>query len=335
MEFNKKYYIVCIHLKNMKNVGISLLCIGLLFLSGLSGCLTQRRDDQNTFVRTLIHDGIERTYRIHIPPGFEEGYEGSLLFVLHGGGGTAESMEEYITRKQFNKLSDQEGFIVVYPQGYEKHWNDGRKNASWQNNSRIIDDVDFLSTLIDLCVDEFELDGEKVFLCGISNGAQMSYRMACEQSERIAGIAGVVSSISEDLNEICCPMRPLSIFLTLGTDDPLVPYDGGEIILFNKTYGWVISANETVDFWVTHNGCNTTPVVSYLADIDPRDGVIVRSQEYKQGDEGTRVLVYTMIGGGHTWSGGPQYLSKSIIGNTCRDYDQSQVIWEFFKGNPL
>jgi polyhydroxybutyrate depolymerase len=130
-------------------------------------------------------------------------------------------------------------------------------------------------------------------------------------------------------------MRPLSIFLTLGTDDPLVPYDGGEIILFNKTYGWVISANETVDFWVTHNGCNTTPVVSYLADIDPRDGVIVRSQEYKQGDEGTRVLVYTMIGGGHTWSGGPQYISKSIIGNTCRDYDQSQVIWEFFKGNPL
>ena len=296
----------------------------------LSGCIKFRRDDKNTQVRTIMFDGIERSYRIHIPPGFENGCEGSLIFVLHGGGGTAEGMENYLTKKTFNRLSDQYGFIVIYPDGYDKHWNDGRKNVSWQNENISIDDVGFLTTLIDNTIDELDLDPNRVFFCGISNGGRMSYRMACEKTEKIAGIAAVVASLSEDLIAMCSPKTSIPVFIIAGTDDPLVPYDGGEIVIFNKTYGNVISFNETVDFWISNNNCDTTPIVEYLPDNDPNDSVIVRSEEYLNGDNDSKVLFYEMQGGGHIWPGGPQYYPEWLIGKTCGDIDANEEILNFF-----
>ncbi len=310
---------------------IVLLVGSIMLIGALTGCISQRRNDPHTQMRTIFFDGIERSFRIHIPPNVKEQYNCPLLFVLHGGGGTAEGMEEYLTGKQFNRLSETEGFIVVYPQGYENHWNDGRKNTSWQYQNITIDDVGFLTTLINTCCDEFNIDTKKVYFCGISNGAHMCYRMACERTEKIAGIATVVGSMSEDLIALCSPHTTIPIFITTGTDDPLVPYEGGEITLFNKTYGWVISANETILYWVHHNTCDTKPVIDYLTDLDPTDNVTVRTEEYLNGDNNSKVLVYIMLGGGHTWSGGPQYLNESIIGHTCYDYDACKSIWDFFK----
>jgi Tol biopolymer transport system component len=205
--------------------------------------------------------------------------------------------------------------------------------VSWNKNNNSIDDVGFLSTIIDNCINEFELDSDKVYFCGISNGGQMSYRMACEKTNKIAGIAAVVSSMSEDLFSICLPDTTIPVFITSGTDDPLVPYDGGDIVLFNKKYGKALSFNQTVDFWVKHNNCSTEPVISYLADIDPNDGVRVRTEKYENADNETKVLHFIMEGGGHTWSGGPQYFSQSIIGKTCYDYDACESIWNFFQLN--
>jgi polyhydroxybutyrate depolymerase len=309
---------------------IATITIIIILLSTTTGCISWRRDDPNTHIRTITFDGIERSYRIHIPLGFEKGYEGSLLFVLHGGGGTAEGMENYLTNKTFNKLSDKHGFIVIYPDGYEKHWNDGRKNVSWQDENITIDDVGFLTRLIDDTVNEFSLDPNRVFFCGISNGGQMSYRMACEKTDRIAGIAAVVSSMSVDLISKCSPKNPIPVFIISGTDDPLVPYDGGEIVLFNKAYGEVISYNETIDYWVSNNNCDAIPNVVYLPDNDPNDQVSIRSEEYLYGDNGSKVLHYIMEGGGHIWPGGPQYFSERIIGKTCRDIDANNEIWAFF-----
>ena len=300
----------------------------LFFLSiFFSGCIRWERDDKNTQVRKIMYDGVERSYRIHIPPGFEKGYEGSLLFVLHGGGGTAEGMEKYLTNKTFNRMSDTQGFIVIYPDGYEKHWNDGRRNVSWNNS---MDDVGFLSTLIDTTVNEFHLDPHRVFFCGISNGGQMSYRMACEKTDKIAGIASVVSSMSEDLISLCSPTTSIPVFIICGTNDPLVPYDGGEIMLFNKTYGRVVSVNQTVQYWVSHNHCDTIPTIDYLPDKDSTDDVIIRSEEYGNGENDSKVLLYVMKGGGHTWPGGPQYFPERVIGKTCGDIDAGVAIVNFF-----
>jgi polyhydroxybutyrate depolymerase len=316
----------------MKKMVVPCMILVILTSSSLlSGCLFKRWDDPNTTVRSLLYDGIERSYRLHIPPGFDEDNEGALLFVLHGGGGTARGMENYLTRRGFNRLSDEQGFIVVYPDGFEKHWNDGRKNVSWQEGNVTIDDVGFLCTLIDMLLVEFDLDAERVFCCGISNGGQMSYRLACERTDKLAGIATVVSSLSEDLVAGCEPSGPLPVFMTVGTDDPLVPFEGGEIQLFNNTYGQVISVNETVDYWVTNNDCDDNPVISYLPDPDPTDGVRVRTELYGNGDNETQVLLYVMEGGGHTWPGGPQYFRESIIGKTCYDFDACEAIWKFFQ----
>ncbi len=314
----------------MKKISIAIILMLILATIVFSGCI-ERRDDPYTEVRYIIHNGIERSYRIHIPPSFEKNGEGALVFVLHGGGGTAEGMENYLTKGGFNKLSNENGFIVVYPDGFEKHWNDGRKNVSWSENNEKIDDVDFFSTLIDQLTEEFNLDSNKVFFTGISNGGQMSYRVACELTDKIAGIAPVVSSLSEDLLEICSPAEPISVFIIAGTDDPLVPYEGGEITLFNKKYGKVISIPDTVQYRVTNNQISTEPDISYLPDNDPNDGCIVRCEKYTGGLDSSKVIFYSIEGGGHTWPNGPQYFSKSIIGKVCKDFDANIVIWDFFK----
>jgi polyhydroxybutyrate depolymerase len=130
--------------------------------------------------------GLERIYRIHIPPSYDKARLSPLLIALHGGGGTGKKMEK-LTLGGFNKLSDREGFIVVYPDGIEKHWNDGRENVSYRAHREKVDDVGFLSALIDALMKERNIDRNLVYVTGISNGAMMSFRLACELSQKITG----------------------------------------------------------------------------------------------------------------------------------------------------
>ena len=295
-------------------VFISLLC---------TGC-TQRDSVPHTEVRSIVHDGRTRSYRIHVPTNTDK--FSALLLVLHGGGGTAKHMEEELTKKRFNTLSDTHKFVVVYPDGIENRWNDGRT----QNNPVThIDDVGFLTKIIDDITHEFDIDTGRVFVTGISNGGQMSYRLACERTEKIAAIAPVVSSLHEDLYHTCTPLQPISVFIIAGTEDPLVPYDGGDITLLKKKYGTVVSMNDAVTFWVTHNNCSPNPVVSVLPDTDP-DGCIVTRKEYTHGDNNTHVLFYSIEGGGHTWPSGGKYLTETIVGKICYDFNACEHIWDFF-----
>lgn len=296
----------------------------ILFSLSLMGCLRRKNDDPNTEIRTLVHDSITRSYRIHVPPDTEE-YTG-LLLVLHGGSGTAEHMEKELTQEGFNTISDEQKFVVVYPDGIEKRWNDGR---TINNPVQHIDDVGFLSVLIDNITDEFHIDAKLVFMTGISNGGQMSYKMACEKPEKIRGIAAVVSSIHERLYLNCSPSEPIPVFIIAGTQDPLVPYEGGEIRIFNQSFGMVRSMNETVQFWVQHNNCSQEPIIDTIADIDPTDGCIVTTYEYLGGDQNSTVLFYSIDGGGHTWPNGGRYLTESLVGRICYDFDACRHICDF------
>src|SRR4030042_58972 len=175
---------------------IGILCIFPVFLTG---CTYKIPEDPNTFTRTIMVNGLERTYRIHIPPDLPEGSTPALLFVLHGGGGTGEGMERTLTRGVFNILADQQNFLVVYPDGVEKNWNDGRKNVSDPAHQQNIDDVGYFTILIENLSDEFSIDPHRIFTTGISNGAMMSYRLACEIPEKIAAIAPVAGALPIDL----------------------------------------------------------------------------------------------------------------------------------------
>ena len=303
-----------------------LLCAGLFDLS----CQNAIAGQESRPGDSIIFAGLERTYRIHMPPSYDKSTPLPLLIALHGGGGSGEKTEE-LTLRGFNRLSDKEGFIVVYPDGIEKHWNDGRENVKYRAHREKIDDVGFIAALIDHLAKQYNLDIKRVYATGISNGAMMSFRLGCELSEKIAAIAPVAGSMPENLPARCSPSRSISILIISNTEDPLVPWGGGEIRFGRQKFGKVLSVPESVKFWATHNQCSSPPNITWEPDKDPKDGTRVGKELYNQCRENSEVILYAIEGGGHTWPGGHQYLPAWIIGKTSRDIDVNEVIWDFFK----
>jgi polyhydroxybutyrate depolymerase len=230
-----------------------------------------------------------------------------------------------------NKLSDREGFIVVYPDGIEKHWNDGRENVSYRAHREKVDDVGFISALIDDLAEKRNIDRNRVYVTGISNGAMMSFRLACELSQKITAIAPVAGAMPENLPSRCSPSSKIPVLMISNTDDRLVPWEGGDIRFGRKTFGRALSVPETVKYWVNNNQCSSPPAISMEPDRDPKDGTRVRQEAYGPCEEGAWVVLYAIEGGGHTWPGGHQYLPAWIIGKTSRDIDANDVIWDFLK----
>lgn len=297
-----------------------LLAFSLAIIAALSisGCL-------NT--GSIVWDGVERTYLIHVPPPYNETKSMPLVIVLHGGLGTGKRMVK-LTQRGFNTLADKEGFIVVYPDGIEEKWNDGRDERYSQT-----DDVGFISALIDHVAQTLNIDRSRVYVAGISNGAHMSMRLVRELSNKIAAVAAIAYSMQEKYASVPVSEQPISVLVMTGTEDPLVPWTGGETPDPNGTrmLGKILSVPTTVEVLVAHNQCSTTPNVTWEPDIDPRDGTRVRKEVYGGGSEGAEVILYAIKGGGHTWPGGRQYLPEIIIGKTSRDIDANEVIWNFFK----
>jgi polyhydroxybutyrate depolymerase len=282
----------------------------------------------------INHDNLKRTYHIHMPSISNESKQMPLVIVLHGRGGTGAAMV-IVTRKDFDNLADRDGFFAVYPDGIELNWNDGRmdEEANDRAHRENIDDVGFISALIDTMIYDYDIDPQRVYITGISNGAIMAYRLACELSDKIAAIAPVDGNIPHMLYNECNPVCPVSLLAINNVNDPLVPYEGGNIYgsIRKINLGKVLSVDESVGFWVKRNNCIPDPVVTEMPDVDPDDGTRVTKKEYMDGTDGTEVILYSVDGGGHTWPGGFQYLPAWIIGKTCRDINASEVIWSFFK----
>lgn len=275
----------------------------------------------------LTHDGRERTYALYTPPHPTDSMP--LLIALHGGGGRGSGMI-HITYGGFNRLAEQESFVVAYPDGVDKRWNDGRGLREWRAHRENVDDVGFIAALIERLCAEQPIDRRRVYVTGISNGGMMAYRLACELSERIAAIAPVAAALPVHLSS-CAPAHAMPVILLNGTDDPLIPYGGGQIRAAGKTLGPVLSADDTVGFWLTRNGCGASPTSTGVIDVDPSDGLRVRRTLYGGCDQGAEVAFYSVEGGGHTWPGGLQYFPQAVIGPTSNDVDACQVIWDFCK----
>lgn len=158
----------------------------------------------------------------------------------------------------------------------------------------------------------------------------MSYRLACELSDLIAGIAPVTANLSSDLYEICEPENVTDILVILGTDDPLMPYDGGDVGIFGIERGNVLSAEGTLQFWVDRFHCSEHFSIVDYPNSALFDGTHITQVDYELCVDSTRISLMTIHGGGHTWASGWQYLSRRVIGKTSRDIDASDVIWEFF-----
>ncbi len=308
-----------------------LIVIVLLILSASALIIFRYRTTNCENSESITVDGLERTYCIY-PASHNETTPVPLLIALHGGGGTGAGMIR-LTGGGFNDLADEEGFVVVYPDAVEGNWNDGRGLDRYRSQREDIDDVGFISALIDKIASERPIDLNRVYVTGISNGALMSFRLACELSDRIAAIAPVDGSMLANFSTQCSPTEPVPVLMMNGIDDPLVPWEGGQIHFGDLDLGEVLSVNDSVNFWVHHNNCSENATSTWEPDRDPDDGTRVYREEYGNGTDDSEVILYAVEGGGHTWPGGVQYLPEATVGKTSYDIDANQVIWSFFKNH--
>ncbi|MBN2864162.1 MAG: hypothetical protein JXN62_13425 [Bacteroidales bacterium] len=307
-----------------------------LFIRTLSGIsrISFPVPGKNDVSFSLVHDKLKRKFILHKPASNDKSSKLPLVIVLHGRGVSARSMI-FLTRNGFNKLADKDGFTVIYPDGIGQNWNDGRMDEETDDRAHKenIDDVGFISELIDYMITDHNTDQKRVYVTGISNGAIMSYRLACELSHKIAAIAPVDGNIPYLLLPDCKPSYPVSVLAINNSDDPLVPYNGGDIYghFHRVKLGKVLSVDESIQFWVKVNKCSVIPVKAEEPDKDPADGTRVEKKLYRNGIDGSEVVLYTVEGGGHTWPGGFQYLPVWMIGKTSRDIDACEIIWSFFR----
>lgn len=260
----------------------------LLFLS----CSGIARSQQLSFQ----HNGILRECTYHLPNGYSGSDAYALVLNLHGFGSNGFQQQVY---SGMNLVADVEGFVVAYPEGISNTWNVALDDG--------IDDVGFLSALIDTLAGRFSIDTTRVYATGMSMGGFMSHRLACQLENKIAAIASVTGLLAYFP---CEPSRPVPVMQIHGTDDPVVPYS---------------SVPMTMAHWTEHNGCPSEPVTTEVPDTDTTDGCTATLAIYSPCNGGVETILYTINGGEHTWPG-----STFIIGITNQDFIASEVIWEFF-----
>ena len=258
-----------------------------------------------TYYETIEHDGMTRGYRVHLPPDYSPNSVLPVVLNFHGLGSNAQEQEIY---SQFNSVADTAHIIVVYPQGVDDIWNVGFGGST--------DDVGFTSDLIDSLQARYNIDVESVFSTGMSNGGYMSYKLACELTDRIQAIASVTGSMVPLALTACNPSDQIPVMQIHGTADPTVPYDGGP---------FASPIEDVIDYWVGHDNCNPATILN-VEDLDTTDGCTAERIEYLECDDDNEVVFYKITGGGHTWAGSP----IPIGGNTCQDFDASDEIWKFF-----
>jgi polyhydroxybutyrate depolymerase len=330
---------------------ISILIIGLLIICsfGVKSFSMQITDVKSQITRSnsfrfMMFNGRIRTYQLHIPPAYDGTEPVPVVIALHGHTG---GWPELKIGAKLDQKADEEGFIVVYPNGHlappllrfllfintlmpTLHlW--GHIWNCWDYCD--IDDVGFIRVLINRLVSKLNINSSRIYITGMSGGGMMTYRLGADLSDIVAAIAPVAGSIGgiwyteSSLYVIPEPAYPLPVIVFHGLKDLNLPYDGGwvngTIRLFNTNIKkdintYFLSVNESVSFWVNHNNCNPEPEVN-------ESGNIIKTT-YVEGDDDSEVVLFTVKDGGHEWFGSPLFPDRNISINT--------LMWEFFENHP-
>ena len=276
--------------------------------------------------RSVTVGGRRRTYYVHVPRGLDPAAPAPVVLALHGATMNA-AMMAWVTG--LTKKADEAGFVAAYPDGTGARssyfWNAGTGGPAERDR---VDDVAFIRAALDDLGHVAPVDPRRVFATGLSNGAMMCYRLACELPDRIAAVAPVAGTMGE---QPCRPHRPVPVLHVHGTDDEYVPFAGGRgrRSVFGADYPPV---EDVVRTWVRANGCREEPVTEELPDR-ARDGTRVVRRTYGGGRGGSEVVLVTVHGGGHTWPGRPA--RSTALGRATGNVSANDLLWDFFRRHPM
>lgn len=265
----------------------------------------------------MISSGEKREYLLYVPPSYDRTKPTPLVISLHGAALWGAAQKE---TSQWNRVADREGFIVVYPSGFDS---DGPRIWRADGSPRLARDVTFISDVIDTLKSHYNIDSSRIYADGLSNGGGMSFELSCAMSDRIAAV-GMVGAAHLVPFTRCAESRPVPMISFHGTADPAAPYNGGlswaATDRFPSIPGWTAK-------YANRNQCDPRPLDSAVA---PH---VVR-RVYLHCADDAEVVLYTINGGGHTWPGG-QPLPEWFTGTTTYEIDASRLMWDFYRRHPL
>jgi len=317
----------------MSQLTIRLTFLFLLCFVASCGTQVQTADELKTPGVHRIElevDGQAREYLAYLPESFDESKEYPILFIFHGGGGQAETTFE--NSRWSDKANDEE-FIAIFPEGTRANpeepasfggnsqsWNDGSGREALGAVKRNVDDVSFVKELIRDLELKLNIDSGNLFATGFSNGASMSFRLGRELSDHFAAIAPVAGI---DWLPSVIPDRPPSLLYITGTEDPLNPFDGGEIFIGQTSYGEKPPVEPMILEWSAIHNCSNE------AATQTEDHT--RSYFYDCPAEPQPVSMFALIGHGHHWPGSPSLLPVFLVGPNSTNLDATNTIWDFFE----
>lgn len=271
---------------------------------------------------TLVYNDVERDYLLHIPAGHKAATPVPLMVVLHGG---LSNASKAMKMTGMTEKADAENFIAVFPNGgvrkkFVHSWNSGFSSKKAERQT--VDDVGFIRVLVDTIAKAYAIDKDRIYATGFSNGAIMTYRLACEMSDVFAAIGPVAGAID---CEPCKPTSPVSVIALHGSDDKAIKFIGGSNLKHGDTQAkqdW--SVQHAISTWVKLDACSAVPERKHH-----EDALI---EQYDGGTNGAAVWLCTIQGGKHAWPGGRK---EWIIGQRpSKETNATDLIWSFFESHP-
>lgn len=288
-------------------------------------------DSENglTISETLIVGKHIRRSLVHLPKDYKSNKGLPLVIILHGArlsGWIAQSVTG------FDRMANEEGFVVAYPDALNKQWDDGRQEGVTPSFG--VNDVKFISVLIDYLVMKYQVNPEKVYVAGYSSGGMLAQKLGMELTDKVAAVAEVAASLpTSQLKANKKPSKPISILMINGTADAAFPWEGGTTSILRINVGEVAPIMDMFQYWVNANeGPGAIPNQSDTQ-LNKKNGTTVDVFNTRT-ENGRCVMLYKIKGGGHTWPGSEVALRYiPFLGRESKELKASELIWQFFKHN--
>ena len=309
-----------------KLVIISLIAILAILWKNIESFIHKNLDHNNQSDNIIEFDlnGEIREYLLHIPKNIQP--NAPLVFVLHGLRSTNSFIKE---NSLMDSVANKNGFVVCYPQGSSSTKNTiytDKGSYFWNvgyeiHKNETVDDIFFLKSLAIFLQQEYNLDPEKTFCTGMSNGGDMSYLLGCEAPDIFKAIAPITGCMMGWIYESCSKNDPVPVFQLHGTKDNTTHYEGD--VENRDKWGAYMGVESTIKFWVDRNQC-TLSSIDTLPDINKKDGSYIIREKYAYGVNKNEVWFYKIINGKHEWP----IKKRTHWGN--KDINTSEEIWKFF-----